>query len=188
MSRDYSVWDGIRVFAALMPVIPGHEQPLRTQLRSLRHGSPFARIAGVHYARWVLIPQLPYDGYPQKPDVLSCHYLLFSSCADETPLTDYLDVLRDGLGDGADAVWSHCAGYRGPGDLPRYLLHNQLHQNAVFVQPPGATVARIKDALTLHERLLRFVLDHQQGVDAATLRRDWLQEFGRPAQIPAAAR
>jgi len=188
MSRDYSVHEGIRVFAALTPVLPGHEQALRGHLHSLRHDSPFARLSGVHYARWVLIPELPYDGYPQKPDVLTSHYLLFTSCADETALDTYLEQLRDGLGAAGDAVWGHCTGYGGLHDLPRYLLHNQLHPNAVFVQPVGGTVKRVKEALVLHDRLLRFVIDHQRGGDVETLRRDWVEEFGPPAQVPAAVR
>jgi hypothetical protein len=181
--RSYPVAGTIQVFAALTPVSPGHEPLLRAALRSRSADSPFARVPGTHFARWVVVTKLPYDGPRQKPDLLRSTYLLFSACFDGADLGAYLERLRVGLGSVADEVWGQCVGYGGESDLVRYLTHNRIDPAVVFAEYPTATVAAVKDALALRSRLQRFVighqrLDHRLAEDAATLRKAWRAAFG----------
>lgn len=177
MTGGHPVAGDIQAFAALTPILPGRERALRSDLRSMAGDSPFANVPGTHFARWVLVTRLPYDGPAQKPDILKSRYLLFSTCFDGTDLGAHLALVRSGLGTAADRVWGHCVGYGGTTDLVRYLLHNRLDLAAVFAEYPEASVAEITAALGLRSRLVRFVLDHPRGTDAATLRHHWDAAF-----------
>lgn len=167
-------------FLALTPVIAGREVGLRAYIWSLPagSGSPLARLPQTHFARWVLIPELVYEGPPQRPDPLKSQYLLFTSCFDGTEPGPYLDAVRDQMGEEADRIWGNCAGYRGRDDLKRYLLHNQI-DTALFFSSYGDTpVADVCAALELRERVQDFVVGHQTTEELALLN-EWRQKFGR---------
>jgi hypothetical protein len=169
----------VQTFAALTPIRPGHEQPLRSYLAGLREdASPLSRVPGTHYARWVVIPRLHHQGHPQKPDVLKSQYLLFSACFDGLHLDPYLASLRIHLATEADAIWGHCIGYNGVADLCRYLRHNRITANLFLADLPGATVDEVEQALDVRRRTQRFMLDHGRVDNAAELCAAWRQEFG----------
>jgi hypothetical protein len=158
----------------LTPILPGAEDALRELLDELPAGveSPLARLETTHFARWVVIDEIPYQGPPQKPDPLRSKYLLFSTTFDGSP-DAYLDALSTRMAEDAHAIWGHCAGCPEPGDPPalrRYLDHNRLETSLPFAQYPGVTVAEIREALALRERFVAFV-ERAQGADAEELQR-----------------
>ena len=71
--------------------------------------SPLARVPGTHFARWVILDDVVYQGGRQRRDALRASRLLFTSNFDGS-LDGYLETLRSSLGADADAVWGHCAG------------------------------------------------------------------------------
>ena len=53
----------------MTPVTPGQETAVRTALDALPTGeqSPLARMQTTHFARWLVLADLVYQGPPQKP-------------------------------------------------------------------------------------------------------------------------
>ncbi|MGH9222747.1 MAG: hypothetical protein ACRD2W_02850 [Acidimicrobiales bacterium] len=168
----------VQTFAALTPIIPGHEQALHLHLGALSpEASPMSRVAGTHYARWVVIPRLHYEGHPQKPDTLKSQYLLFSACFDGQNLGPYLASLQYQLDSHADAIWGHCVGYGGLRDLTRYLLHNRIKSNLFLADQPMATTREVHEGLEVRRRLQKFVMDNRSVDNAAALLAAWRREF-----------
>jgi hypothetical protein len=154
----------------LTPIVPGQEDELRTALAKLGVGSdsPLAKAYRTHFARWVVLPQLIYQGQPQKPDALRSQYLLFTACCDG-PRDSYLDHLRETMGAEADEIWGHCVGYPGSADATKfraYFQHNSLDAQFFVAAYPGKSVEQVRSALALRDRLIAFATS-SQGLDPA---------------------
>lgn len=174
----------------LTPIRPGADVALRELLDGLPEGgaSPLARLEATHFARWVVIDEIPYQGPPQKPDPLRSKYLLFSTTFDGSA-DAYLDALCAEMADDAALIWGHCVGCPEPGDpaaLKRYLEHNRIETSLPFEQYPGVTVAAIREALALRERFLAFA-ERAQGAGAEELHRafhELLAPEAAPKRLP----
>ena len=160
--------------AVVAPVLEGHEDRLRRTLEALpdEERSPLARVRGLHFARWVIVPQLVYGAEPQRPDRLPRQLLIFTSTFDGS-LDDHLTALEEGLGDAADAVWGHCDGWSGRD----WLLEHRVKTGLFVAAYPRAPVEQVRSALAGRERLLALA-EETQDADAETLRRRFLEEFG----------
>ena len=164
----------------LTPVLPGRTAALQGVLDRFPTGgaSPLARTGTTHFARWVIIDRLMYEGPPQQRDTLKSDYLLFSSHFDGA-LDTYLQNLRTLLPVEADAIWGHCVGYPGTGEpeaFGTYLRRNQLNPLFYFAAYSQATLPQVLSALELRERLLAFAV-RVQGLDAAALQAAYLETF-----------
>jgi hypothetical protein len=165
----------------LTPILDGHAEELTEHLEALPEGptSPLARVPGTHLARWVVIDQVKHQGHGQRHrDRLSAARLLFTSNFDG-PLDPYLDALRTGLGEDADAVWGHCRGYPGHGDregFARYLRGHQLEAALFFSAYGGHTLEQVHSDLDKRARLIEFALE-AQGLGAADLKTRFLERF-----------
>ena len=159
------------------PVLEGREGELRRELEALPAGaaSPLAAVAGLHFARWVIVPQLVYGAEPQKADVLDRPLLVFTSTFDGS-VGEHVDALLAGLGDAADDIWTHCDGWPGRSGAASWLL-DQRQRTGLFVAAyPEATVDEVARSLDARERLLTLAED-LYGADASETRRRFLEEF-----------
>jgi len=151
----------------LTPIRDGYEAALTHCLNSLPAGpaSPLANVPGTHIARWVVIGDVVYEGVGQgAPEHLRAGRLLFTSNFDG-PLEPYLDELRAGLGEVADQVWGHCAGYPGRADaqaFAAYLRVHQLETSLFFAAYGGRTVAQVEQSLAIRRQVIDFALRAQQ--------------------------
>ena len=166
-------------FMALTPIRPGAEVELRTYLDALpRPGSPLARLAGTHFARWVIIPDWVNDPSQSREDRLHSQYLIFTSNFDG-PLDPYLDELCVKLAPEAREIWGRCVGCppeaTGP-QLKAYLLHNKIDTGFFVAAYPHATVAQVKAALDARSRLIEFAV-RAQGLGPDALWRAFKEEF-----------
>jgi hypothetical protein len=166
---------------ALTPIEPGHESELTGHLDTLRSGdaSPLARVAGTHFARWVVIDDVVYQGGSQRRDSLKTGRLLFTSNFDGS-LDAYLEAMRTGMGDDADAIWGHCTGYPGRADAARFAGWFRAHQleSALFFAAYGdQTVAQVRANLALRTRVIEFALS-AQGLPADQLQARFREAFG----------
>ena len=163
----------------LTPIRPGRERELREYLDSLPPSdSPLNRLPRTHFARWVIVPDLPNDPAQPKEDHLGCQYLLFTSNFDG-PLDSYLDELCERLAPEAREIWGRCVGCPDPATgraLKGYLLHNQIHTGQFVAAYPNATVAAVKAALELRERAIDFAV-RAQAMAPAELLRAFREEF-----------
>ena len=177
MSRNVS--GQAYALTVLTPIKDGHAQPLTEHLNALGEGdaSPLSRVPGTHIARWVVIDDVKFIGHGQRHrDHLSASRLLFTSNFDGD-LDRYLEQLQTGLGEDADAVWSHCRGYpgRGPGFAPWMKAH-QLEAALFFAAYGGTTLEQVRADLDKRTRLIEFALD-AQGLEPEQLKTRFLERF-----------
>lgn len=169
------------------PILPDRVGPLQDVLDALPvgEGSPLARPARTHFARWVIIPELVFEGPPQKPDTLSSQYLLFTSSFDGATDT-YLDALRTQAKAEVDAVWNNCVGYPGSDDkkaFVAYIRRNHIRTNFFVTAYAHLPVPEVRKALELRERLIKFACD-TQGFDDSELQKAFLERFREgPAEL-----
>jgi hypothetical protein len=168
-------------YLALTAILPGRSDELREVVEAFPLGSesPFARVEQVHFARWVIVPQLVEVGPPPEvPDRLNNEYLLFSTDVDGD-LEPFLEALRTEIPEVMDAVYSHCVAYPGTADrngFHRYFRHNQIETTFPFSAYPDATVSEVRDALDLRRRLIELAVRAQE-LDPAGLQEAYRQAF-----------
>jgi len=164
----------------LTPILADGVSPLAAHLDTFgpEDASPLARVAGTHFARWVIIEDVVYEGGRQRRDALKASRLLFTSNFDG-PLDAYLEALRSDLGEDADAVWGHCAGYPGRADPPAFAAYFRNHQveSALFFGAYGdQTVEQVQANLAQRTRLIEFAMA-AQGLAPAELQARFQAEF-----------
>ena len=162
------------------PILRGRESSLVRLLDTFQSGvrSPLARVPGTHFARWVVMGDVVYEGAPQRRDHLDLGRLLFTSNFDGEP-APYLEALRVGLGEHADAIWGHCAGYPGSADasaFAAYMRAHQLESSLFFAAYGERTVEQVKDSLRARRGLIDFALGAQR-MGPAELQSAFLAEF-----------
>jgi hypothetical protein len=174
---------GAYSLTVIAPILPGHEDELRTHIESLPIGpdSPLARLDTLHFSRLQIFSELVYQGPPQRPDHLNGSHLVFTSTFDGE-LDPYLDAICERLGPEADAWWRHCAGYPGTADRPAFKRYIRRHQvdSALFASAhPEASVADVLGSMALRRRVLDFA-SAAQGLDAGELQRRFRETFAEP--------
>jgi hypothetical protein len=183
LSELYNTCGQACALTVLTPIVHGRESSLARCLEALNDGdeSPLARVGGTHLARWVIIGDVVYEGTGQRRiDHLTCGRLLFTSNFDGT-LGPYLERLRATIGDVADAVWSHCAGYPGHADgeaFAAYLRAHQLNCSLFYAAYGDRTVDEVTRGLATRRAVVDFVL-RAQGMANGELRDAFLSTFGR---------
>jgi hypothetical protein len=165
----------------LSPIREGRESSLARYLDALETGpaSPLAHVPGTHFARWVLIGDVVYEGPGQQRDHLQLGRLLFTSNFDG-PVEPYLEALRTGLGDVADRIWNHCAGYPGSADgaaFAAYMRAHQIESSLFFAAYGDRTVQDVQGSLADRRNVIGFAL-RAQGLPAAELQTAFLETFG----------
>ena len=149
----------------LTAIREGHEAALARYLNALEAGaaSPLANVAHTHFARWVVIGDVVYEGHGPR-DHLKRAQLLFTSNFDGTDLDPYLDSLRTGLGPAADEIWGHCCGYPGTEDAPAFASYMRKHhvESALFLGAYGdRTVEQVKRSLAVRLAVIDFAMKAQ---------------------------
>src|SRR5574337_1968720 len=174
-------------FTCVTPILPGREPTLQARLADMPTGaaSPLARMGCTHFARWVVLHDLVYQGPPQVRDRLQSPYLFFISNFDGE-LDAYLDALLDHMAGEAEAVWSCCVGFPGTEDrdaFMAYLKHNQLNTTFFFSAYPDATVDDVGASLAVRQQITDFAIG-AQALDARSLRQAWLRAFPEVGACP----
>ena len=170
-----------RALTVFTPIVQGHVNELRAYLDGLPTGadSPLARTAGTHFARWVILPQLIYEGRPQRRELLRTPYLIFTSNFDGE-LDPYLDALASQMPAEAHEIWRHCAGYPGEVSGQAFKTYIRRHSvpNSFFVAAYGdASVAQVRSSIALKKRFADFVA-RAQTLEPGELRDAFQSEFG----------
>lgn len=166
----------------ITPIIDGRESALARYLSTLEAGpaSPLANVAGTHFARWAVIGDVVYEGDGQRPDHLKLGRLLFTSNFDGPP-APYLERLRTGLGEVADAIWGHCGGYPGSGDagaFAAYMRSHQIESSLFFAAYGERSVEDVKRSLATRHTVIDFALE-AQGMSAVELQAAFRETFAR---------
>ncbi len=183
MKREHRNHSGQAYSLTVMtPILADHGSALSAYLDGLgpEAASPLARVPGTHFARWVILDDVVYEGARQRRDALKAPRLLFTSNFDG-PLDAYLEALRTEMGEDADAVWGHCTGYPGRVDAPAFAAYFRNHQleSALFFAAYGdQSVAQVQANLAQRTRLIEFAMA-AQGLEPAELKARFQTEFPR---------
>ena len=179
MSRNVS--GQAYALTVLTSILDGHAAELTAHLDALPEGddSPLARVPGTPLGRWVVIDHVRYQGHGQRHrDALKASRLLFTSNFDGD-LDAYLEKLRTGLGEDADAIWGHCRGYPGHEDragFAAWLRAHEIEAALFFAAYGGHTVEQVHADLDKRTRLIEFALE-AQGLEADELRSRFMERF-----------
>lgn len=138
----------------LTAVLDGHVEELRSALAALPlgEGSPFARVAGTHNGRWVVVETVPSTAAPTRVGGLPAPMLMCSAVIDR-PVGEWVADLLEVLGDGADRIWAHCAGWPAPAERVAFLLR-QVVRPALPFATWDEPVDRVRAALDLHAEVV----------------------------------
>jgi hypothetical protein len=158
------------------PIDPDRLDHLSTYIDALPTPSPLERLEATHFGRWVIVPDFISDPKQPHRESLPGPYLLFSATFDGT-LQRYLDDLCERLADEAAEIWGCCIGAPQPAAGPAlqdYLRHNQIDTGLFFAAYPGASVALVKDSLSVREKTIAFAVA-SQGMSPAEMRAAFLE-------------
>jgi hypothetical protein len=180
VSDAHDISGQARALTVLTPILERHESELTRHLNAIEGGerSPLSHVAGTHFARWVVIGDVIYEGEGRR-DHLKLGQLLFSSSFDG-PHEAYLERLRTGLGDAADEIWQHCCGYPGsddPAAFAGYLQAHRVRSSLFFAAYGERTVEDVRRSLATRHAVVDFAL-RAQSMSAAELQAAFGQAFG----------
>jgi hypothetical protein len=166
---------------------PSHDLQIRQYLAGLSNGvdSPFALAPGTHLARLVVMDDVIFVGAPAREEHLKSKYLIFESNLDGD-LDSYLNGLAATVPEHLDAIWNHCAGYPGAANrraFVDYMKACQLTTTFYFAAVNDKSVGETLRALQTQTAVADFIASHQ-GVDPATLQRDFIQFVAALKSLP----
>ncbi|MGN6815774.1 MAG: hypothetical protein ACTHK3_06785 [Solirubrobacterales bacterium] len=164
----------------MAPIVSEGVSELVNYLDNLGSGddSPLSKVGRTHFARWVVIDALVFEGGRQRPDSWSGPRLLFTSNFDGS-LDSYLERLHTGLGECADRVWGYCKDYpqgQGLQAFGDWIKRYQIDTSLFYAAYGETTVEDVLDSLDVRSRLATFAGRHQ-GATAAELKAAFLKEF-----------
>jgi hypothetical protein len=179
MSGRHDISGQAQALSVLTAVRDGHESRLARYLNDLGSGtaSPLAAVPATHFARWVVIGDVVYQGKGSR-EHLDCGQLLFTANFDGD-LAAYLEALRTGLGSSADGIWGHCHGYPGRDDAAGFAGYLQAHsvESSLFFAAYGErTVEDVKQSLATRLKLIDFAV-RAQGLPPAELQAAFTESF-----------
>ena len=162
-------------------VTPSHDLQIREHLATLAtdQRSPFAKAPFTHITRLVVMDDVIYVGMPSCEEHLKCKYLIWESnfdCGLGGDPDEYLTALATTVPDDLDAIWNHCTGYPGAGNVPAFIAFMkacQVETSFYFAAVNEKTVTQSLKALQTQRAVADFVASHQ-GVTAERLQRDFI--------------
>jgi Dyp-type peroxidase family len=182
MSRATTGTRSVTVFAR---IADGRAADVRERLRAYREESPFAGMAGVHFARLIvlehavqqqpparwtlkarLLDLLAHGGKPQRPDDLPHPYLMMTATVDGDPAAFFRRLQH--LGPDADAIWGDCSGYPGhhrQDSFVAFFTDRSVRADYTFSGSPEASVAEITEALRLRRKVAAFAATAPDAAD-----------------------
>ncbi|HKE22702.1 MAG TPA: hypothetical protein VKB88_09955 [Bryobacteraceae bacterium] len=173
------------------PVDICHSMGLRWYLSQLPRDcrSPFAQLSSTYLARLVVMDDVVFVGHPAREEHLKSRYLIFESNFDGD-LDTYLRRMATETKDFVEAVWQHCIGFPGTGDIEAFITYMkrcQVETTFFFADVNDQTVESTLYALKAQAALARF-MEKQQGRPAADIQRNFAEFYDRLRRSPGLPR
>ena len=164
-----------------------HDTALRMYLQNMhRHErSPFAKVAGTHICRLVVMDDVVYVGSPAKEEHLKSKYLIFNSNL-YGGVDQYLEEMARKIPGVVDDIWSHCVGYPGvtdPRAFAAYMKKCQVETTFFFADVNDKTVELTLKALWTKVEFTAFI-EQNQGRSPVELQREFVAFWERVRTSP----
>jgi hypothetical protein len=122
------------------------------------------RLSFIHFARWTIVREIPYNGSPQPLEKLKYPHLFFESNFNGG-WEEYIDAFSYILTRGMGVFWRSSYGF--PGALPTppfkdYIRENQVEAEHFYSAYPDATATMVASALRLEEQVATFAAQARQ--------------------------
>ena len=146
----------------MTPVRPGHTLMLRAVAFLGAHVAMLAeaieKLSFIHFARWTIITEIPYNGPPQPREALRYDYLFFESNFNGT-WDEYIDAFSDVVPERMEAIWGSSFGFPGAqpaGPFKEYIHGNDLPVAHYYSAYPEATTKEVLAALRVRSAVAGF--------------------------------
>jgi hypothetical protein len=164
-----------------------HSMELRWYLSQLPrdHRSPFAQLSSTYLARLVVMDDVVFVGHPACEEHLKSRYLIFETNFDGD-LDTYLRRMATETKEFVEAVWKHCVGFPGTGNVAAFIAYMkkcQIETTFFFADVNDRTVDATLDALKTQSALAHFMEKHQ-GMPAAEVQKAFGQFMKRLQHTP----
>ena len=168
-----------------------HSMELRWYLSQLPRDcrSPFAQLSSTYLARLVVLDDVVFVGHPAHEDHLKSRYLVFETNFDGD-LETYLRRMAVETREFVEAVWQHCVGFPGAGDVNvfiAYMKRCQVQTTFFFADVNNQTVESTLQALKTQAALAQFMEEHQ-GMPAPDLQRAFEEFYEKLRKSPGLLR
>ncbi|MGH2918334.1 MAG: hypothetical protein ACRDLS_07015 [Solirubrobacteraceae bacterium] len=132
------------------------------------------QLSFIHFARWSVIKQLPYNGPPQRKGRFRYPHMYFESNFNGG-WEEYIDAFSHILTSGMAGFWGSSYGF--PKALPtapfkQYIQHNETEASHYYSAYPDATVTMVKGALDI-DRNLAPLKRSAEGMDPDAFEAAW---------------
>jgi len=113
------------------------------------------KLSFIHFARWSVIDQIPYNGPPQTKRKLRYPHMYFESNFNGG-WEEYIDAFSHILTSGMAAFWGSSYGF--PKALPvgpfkQYIQDNETEASHYYSAYPEATITMVKGALDVERKV-----------------------------------
>jgi len=113
----------------------------------------------IHFVRWAIVNEFPYNGAPQRRETLRYSYLFFESNFDG-PWQHYIDAFAYCIPADIRLLWGRGFAFPGPppsGPLKRWIAMNTLEGGSYYCAYPHASTRMVKSAVAVKDALEVFV-------------------------------
>jgi hypothetical protein len=144
------------------PIKPGRSRMLRLNFWLTRRFPPLLwrlrKLSFIHFLRWTIVREFPYNGPPQVPEELAHEYLFFVSNYNGYWM-QYIDAFYNVVPDQMDWIWGNTYGYpKGePAGATKRLIHKlEFTASHYYSAYPEASASMVQAALELRHRFAHF--------------------------------
>ena len=166
----------------LCPIINGswddesYAEKLRNYLETLPVDgeSPMAKVPNTYLARFYVLNDVYYQGYPAKEEHLKSKYLVFSSNF-HGDLDSYLKGMWQEAQTDVKKIWQHCVAFdevKTAENFIDYIKKCKIDNNLFFNGSTGDPLDEQLKALYLKQEFTRFAYENQ-GLEAAELQNNF---------------
>lgn len=135
----------VRLAFLLVGWIPALSEPLRV-------------LSFIHYARWNIVDEIPFNGGTQKRERLHYKYLLFTTNFNGT-WEQYIDAFSRYCPDKMDLIWGTSFGHPGAAHTKKfkeYIRFNEFPASHYYSAYPSFPTTVINQSLSLEEKFQAF--------------------------------
>jgi hypothetical protein len=144
------------------PIKPGRSRVLRFNFWLTRSFPPLLgrlrKLSFIHFLRWTIVSEFPFNGPPQEPEQLEHEYLFFVSNYNGYWM-QYIDAFYSVVPDQMDWIWGNTYGYpkgQPAGATKRVIRQLEFTASHYYSAYPEASSTMIVSALELKRRFTRF--------------------------------